>query len=51
VARHYNFPSRAKLTASYECAGGWTSVVMEEAAGGGFDSVPRTFLHVTDVTA
>jgi hypothetical protein len=49
--RYYNFPSRAKLAASYERASGWTSVVMEEATGGGFDGVPRTFLHVTAVKA
>jgi SAM-dependent methyltransferase len=51
LGRYYNFPSREKLAAIYERAGDWTSVAMEEAPGGGFDGVPRTFLHVTAVKA
>ena len=51
LGRYYNFPSREKLTATYAQAGAWASVAMEEAPGGGFDGVPRTFLHVTAVKA
>jgi SAM-dependent methyltransferase len=51
LGRYYNFPSREKLAATYERAGDWRNVAMEEAPGGGFDGVPRTFLHVTAIKA
>ncbi|MDQ8726569.1 class I SAM-dependent methyltransferase [Bradyrhizobium sp. LHD-71] len=51
LGRYYNFPSREKLAAAYKQAGDWATVTMEEAAGGGYDGVPRTFLHVTAVKA
>jgi SAM-dependent methyltransferase len=51
LGRYYNFPSRARLEATYQQAGAWASVTMEEAPGSGYDGVPRTFLHVTAVKA
>lgn len=51
LGRYYNFPSREKLASTYAQAGQWSSVAMEEAPGGGFDGVPRTFMHVTAVKA
>jgi SAM-dependent methyltransferase len=51
LGRYYNFPSREKLAATYQQAGTWTSVATEEAPGGGYDGVPRTFLHVMAVKA
>jgi 2-polyprenyl-3-methyl-5-hydroxy-6-metoxy-1,4-benzoquinol methylase len=50
-ARYYNFLSREKLAATYGQAGHWSSVTMEESPSGGYDGVPRTFLHVTAVKA
>jgi SAM-dependent methyltransferase len=51
LGRYYNFPSRERLTTTYRQAGAWASVTMEEAPGGGYDGVPRTFLHVIAVRA
>jgi SAM-dependent methyltransferase len=51
LGRYYNFPSREKLTATYIHAGAWIGLTMEEAPGGGFDGVPRTFVHVMAIKA
>jgi SAM-dependent methyltransferase len=51
LGRYYNFPSRQKLTATYIQAGEWIGLTMEEAPGGGFDGVQRTFVHVTAIRA
>jgi SAM-dependent methyltransferase len=46
LGRYYNFPSRNSLKATYAAAGAWTELSAEEAPGGGYDGVPRTFLHI-----
>ena len=46
LGRYYNFPSRETLAATYDRAGDWSSVAMDEAQSGGFDGVRRPFLHV-----
>jgi SAM-dependent methyltransferase len=46
LGRYYNFPSRETLKAAYSGAGAWTELSAEEAPGGGYDGVPRTFLHI-----
>jgi SAM-dependent methyltransferase len=51
LGRYYNFPSRERLTAAYSQAGEWIGLTMEEAPGGGFDGVPRVFVHVTAIRA
>jgi len=51
LGRYYNFPSRERLTAAYSQAGQWIGLTMEEAPGGGFDGVPRIFVHVTAIKA
>lgn len=51
LGRYYNFPSRERLTAAYSQAGEWIGLTMEEAPGGGFDGVPRVFVHVTAIKA
>jgi SAM-dependent methyltransferase len=51
LGRYYNFPSRERLTAAYSQAGNWIGLTMEEAPGGGFDGVPRTFVHVMAIKA
>jgi SAM-dependent methyltransferase len=51
LGRYYNFPSRETLIATYEHAGAWARVAIEEGPSGGYDGVPRTFLYVTTVKA
>jgi SAM-dependent methyltransferase len=44
--RYYNFPARSELEIAYAESAKWTEVVFEEEAGGGYDGVARTWLHV-----
>lgn len=49
LGRYYNFPTRPALEAAYAQAGAWTSLTIEQAEGGGYDGVERTWLLVTAV--
>ena len=47
LGRYYNFPPRNRLAAIYRDAAPWRDFMLDESASGGYDGVPRTFLHVT----
>jgi SAM-dependent methyltransferase len=49
LGRYYNFPSALGVRTAFEAAGAWSEFNMEEAAGGGYDGVPRTWLLCTAV--
>ncbi len=49
LGRYYNFPTRAALEAAYQQAGPWSRFTIEEAEGGGYDGVARTWLLVAAV--
>lgn len=49
LGRYYNFPSEERLRASYGVAGAWEPLDVTTGQGGGFDGVPRTWLHVLAV--
>ena len=51
LGRYYNFPSEARLRAAYGAAGAWAPLDVTTGQGGGFDGVPRTWLHVLAVKA
>jgi SAM-dependent methyltransferase len=44
LGRYYNFVSRAGLQTAYAQAGPWAELTIDEAPGGGYDGVPRTWL-------
>lgn len=48
--RHYNYPCANWLRQAYG-ESGWERVELEEAAGGGYDGRPTTWLHVTATKA
>ena len=49
LGRYYNFPSEERLRAAYGAAGAWAALDVTTGQGGGFDGVPRTWLHVLAV--
>jgi SAM-dependent methyltransferase len=49
LGRYYNFISRPALEAAYATAGPWSELSLDEAPGGGYDGVPRTWLMVVAV--
>lgn len=42
--RYYNYPDEAWLTSAY--GGGWSSLDITAADGGGYDGLPTSWLHV-----
>lgn len=46
LGRYYNFPSRERLDGAYAAAGRWATRDVRVSQGGGYDGVPRTWLHV-----
>lgn len=44
--RYYNYPSSNVLAASYEAAGPWSLVEVEEQQGGGYDDQPTQWVSV-----
>jgi SAM-dependent methyltransferase len=51
LGRYYNFPNEETLRAAYAEAGGWSRLDIRIGAGGGYDGVARTWLHVTALRA
>ncbi|WP_312160950.1 class I SAM-dependent methyltransferase [Phenylobacterium sp.] len=49
LGRYYNFPTQETLRAAYGAAGAWAELEVTTGQGGGFDGVPRTWLHVLAV--
>ncbi len=49
LGRYYNFPTEETLRAAYGAAGAWEALDVTTGQGGGFDGVPRTWLHVMAV--
>ena len=45
LGRYYNYPDEAWLRHAY--GQGWSSIIIEAAAGSGYDRVPTRWLHVT----
>lgn len=44
LGRYYNFVDKKGLEDAYQAAGKWSELRIEEALGGGYDGVPRTWL-------
>jgi SAM-dependent methyltransferase len=44
LGRYYNFVGEGALKAAYRAAGKWSELIVEQAQGGGYDGLPRTWL-------
>lgn len=50
LGRYFNYPTEQSLRAAYDAAGPWGELEVRSGPGGGYDRVPRMWLHILATT-